>query len=88
MLLKHHKNQDHGVAMAKWIAFNENVWRKTSWAKHFNDKRREGVQQNREHLRVLMECLMFTHDKTCPIEGIVKMNMISIHHWMSVVETV
>ena len=59
-LMKHHKNQDHGIAMAKWIAFSENIRRKTYIAKQLDEKRREEVQRNREYLRVSVECLVFT----------------------------
>ena len=42
-LIKRHKSQDHGIAMAKWIAFSGNIRRKISIAKQLDDKRREIV---------------------------------------------
>ena len=55
--------------MAKWIAFSENIRRKTSIAKQLDDKRREEVQQNREYLRVLIECLVFTAQQNIAQRG-------------------
>ena len=46
--------------MAKWIAFSENMQMETSIAKQLDDKRMKEFQQNREYLRVLIECLVFT----------------------------
>ena len=46
--------------MAKWIAFSENIRRKTYIAKQLDEYRREEVQRNREYLRVSIECLVFT----------------------------
>ena len=59
-LLKHHKIQDYGVAMAKFIAFSKSMWRKTSIAKQIDDKWKEKVQQNREFQCVLIACLVFS----------------------------
>ena len=68
-LIKHHKSHDHGIAMAKWIAFGENIRSKTSIAKQLDDKRREEVQRNREYLRVLIECLLFTAQQNIAPRG-------------------
>ena len=59
-LKKHHKSQEHGVAMSRWIAFRENLQRRTSIANQPDEKQRKEVQQNREHLRVLIEYLVLT----------------------------
>ena len=59
-LIKHYKSQDRSIAMAKSIAFSKIIRGNTSVAKELDDKRREEVQRNREYLRVLIECLVFT----------------------------
>ena len=58
--IKHNKSQDHGITMTNWIAFSENIRRKTSLGKQIDNKGREKVKWNREQLRVLIECLVFT----------------------------
>lgn len=46
--------------MSRWIAFRENLQRRTSIANQPDEKQRKEVQQNREHLRVLIENLVLT----------------------------
>ena len=53
--------------MAKWIAFSENIRRKTSIAKQLDDKRRE--ERNRKHLQVLIEYLVFTEQQNIVQRG-------------------
>ena len=46
--------------MSRWIAFRENLQRRTSIANQPDEKQRKEVQQNREHLRVLIEYSVLT----------------------------
>ena len=68
-LMKHHKSQDHGVAMAKWIAFRENKRKNTSVAKQLDNQHRVEVQHYREYLRVIIECLVFTAQQNIAQRG-------------------
>ena len=67
--MKHHKRQDLGVAMAKWIAVRENKRKNTSTAKQLDNQHRVEVQHNREYLRVIIECLVFTAQQNIAQRG-------------------
>ena len=68
-LIKHQKSQDRDIAIARWIAFSENIRRKTSIAKQLDNKQREKNQRIREYLRVLIECLVFTAQQNIAERG-------------------
>ena len=55
--------------MAKWIAFRENKRKNTSIAKQLDNQHRVEVQHNREYLRVIIECLVFTAQQNIAQRG-------------------
>ena len=59
-LLKHHDSEAHDVAMQKWISFRDSQRKKTSIAAQLDTEHQKEVRENREYLRVIIQCLAFT----------------------------
>ena len=59
-LTKHHKSDNHQTAMAKWIESRADKKRNTSVMSQLQESHKQYVKENREYLRVIIECLMFT----------------------------
>lgn len=68
-LTKHHKSDNHQTAMAKWIDSRANKKRNTSILSKLQESHKHDVQENREYLKVIIECLMFTAQQNIAQRG-------------------
>ena len=59
-LTKHHKSESHQTTMAKWIESRANKKRNTSILSKLQESHKQYVKENRDFLKVIIECLMFT----------------------------
>ena len=59
-LTKHHKSENHQTAMAKWIDSRANKKKDTSILSKLQESHKQYVKENRDYLKVIIECLMFT----------------------------
>ena len=68
-LTKHHKSDNHQMAMAKWIDSRANKKRNTSILSKLQESHKHDVKENREYLKVIIECLMFTAQQNIAQRG-------------------
>ena len=59
-LTKHNKSENHQTAMAKWIDSRANKKRNTSILSKLQESHKQDVKENRDYLKVIIECLMLT----------------------------
>ena len=58
-LTKHHKSENHQMAMAKWIDSRANKKKNTSILSKLQESHKQYVKENHDYLKVIIECLMF-----------------------------
>ena len=68
-LTKHHKSENHKTAMAKWIDSRANWKRNTSVLSQLQESHKQYAKENREYLKVIIECLMFTAQQNIAQRG-------------------
>ena len=68
-LTKHHKSENHQTAMAKWIDSRANKKRNTSILSKLQESHKQDVKENRDYLKVIIECLMFTAQQNIAQRG-------------------
>jgi len=68
-LMKHSRSNHHQLAMAKWLGYRVNKTRQTSVLKQLADEHERQVKQNRDYLRIIIECLMFTAQQNIAQRG-------------------
>ena len=68
-LMKHSRSRPHKIAMAKWLADRANKKRKTSVLVQLSDEHQRQIKQNREYLRVIIECIVFTAQQNIAQRG-------------------
>ena len=68
-LTKHHKSESHQTAMAKWIESRANKKRNTSILSKLQESHKQYVKENRDFLKVIIECLMFTAQQNIAQRG-------------------
>ncbi|KAL9983000.1 hypothetical protein ACROYT_G005120 [Oculina patagonica] len=68
-LTKHHKSENHQTAMAKWINSRENKKRSTSILSKLQESHKQYVKENRDYLKVITECLIFTAQQNIAQRG-------------------
>ena len=68
-LTKHHKSENHKTAMAKWIDSRANKKRNTSVLSQLQESHKQYAKENREYLKVIIECLMFTAQQNIAQRG-------------------
>lgn len=59
-LKKHAKSNRHQLAMTKWISYRLNKKCDTSVLMQLHNANKQEVAHNREHLKVIIECLLYT----------------------------
>jgi hypothetical protein len=60
LLLKYANSKTHQLAMIKWFSFRASKKQDSSVLKQLSNEHDRKVKQNREYLRVIIECLAFT----------------------------
>ena len=68
-LTKHHKSENHQTAMTKWIDSRANKKRNTSILSKLQESHKQNVKENRDYLKVIIECLMFTAQQNIAQRG-------------------
>ena len=68
-LTKHHQRENHQTAMAKWIDSRANKKKNTSILSKFQESHKQYVKENRDYLKVIIKCLMFTAQKNIAQRG-------------------
>ena len=59
-LKKHVQSEMHSLAMTKWMKYRQMQTRSSSIISVMDDGHRRSVQCDREFLRVIVECLLYT----------------------------
>ena len=57
------------MAMAQWLAYNTNKRKQTSILMQLNDEHDRQVKENREYLRIVIECVVFTAQQNIAQRG-------------------
>ena len=68
-LTKHHKSENHQTAVAKWIDSRANKKKNTSILSKLQESHKQYVKENRDYLKVIIECLMFTAQQNIAQRG-------------------
>lgn len=68
-LTKHSLSSAHQMAMAQWLAYNTNKRKQTSILMQLNDEHDRQVKENREYLRIVIECVVFTAQQNIAQRG-------------------
>ena len=68
-LNKHHKCEHHQMAMAKWIDSRANKKKNTSILSKLQESHKQYVKENRDYLKFIIECLMFTAQRNIAQRG-------------------
>ena len=68
-LLKHGKSQNHCLSMLKWIDARRTERNKTTVASLMISEHAKTVEENRKHMRVIIETLMFTAVQNIALRG-------------------
>lgn len=68
-LVKHSKSKRHQFAMAKWLAYRANLKKQTSVLTQLSNEHSRQVKENREYLKVIIECLIFTAQQNIAQRG-------------------
>ena len=68
-LKKHAKSQAHKTAFVKWMSHEAQLKSRKSIASMMDENHQRMVVRNREYLRVIIECLLFTAQQNIPQRG-------------------
>ena len=68
-LLKHGQSKSHQLAMVKWLSYRASKTRETSVLQQLNDEHHRQVKENREYLRIIIECVIFTAQQNIAQRG-------------------
>ena len=68
-LKKHAKSNKHHLAMTKWIAYRGNDMRGTSILSRLQSDHKMDVTYNREYLKVIIQCLLYTAQQNIAQRG-------------------
>jgi hypothetical protein len=68
-LAKHHKSEKHQMAMEMWMMRRANEKHNSSVLSQLNEDHKQSVKQNRDYLKVIIECLMHTAQQNIAQRG-------------------
>ena len=68
-LKKHHTSTSHKLAMTKWIDHRENIRTKSSVLQQIDSAHKAFVQRNRQYLKTIIECLLYTAQQNIAQRG-------------------
>ena len=68
-LMKHARSEPHKTAMVKWMSHLAQVKSNVSVLGLMDDNHKRMVARNREYIKVIVECLLFTAQQSIPQRG-------------------